>query len=338
MPDIPDILSQNEINELLNSLISGNEAVEPAAQPTPGKNKIRDYNFKTPKKLTKEQIKIIMGIYENFARQLASYFSGILRSYTQINVISIEELHYYEYNNALPDTVLIGVIEMNSPEGIILVDISNSITYNLIERSLGAGSREDPLIPEREFSDIEISLMERILKQIAFFTKEAWSGLIKTDAQLKLIETNARLIQSIAMDEIVVIIVMEVTIGNAKGSINVCIPCINIEPVINTLNRNKYSSKRVIDSTKEELIKDMLITGVKAAPLEVTAILGETVLSLREIINLQIGDVIKFDLDVGSNIKLNINGVETWFYGTPGIKKNKKAIKVNKVMQKRGSL
>jgi len=336
--DIPDILSQSEINELLNSLISGNEVIEPTAQPTPGKKKIRDYDFKTPKKLTKEQIKIIMGIYENFARQLASYLSGILRSYTQINVISIEEQHYYEYNNALPDTVLIGVIEMNSPEGIILVDISNSITYHLIERSLGAGNREDPLIPEREFSDIEIALMERILKQIAFFSKEAWSGLVKTDAQLKLIETNSRLIQSISMDEIVVIIVMDVTIGNVKGIINVCIPCISIEPIINKLNHNRYSSKRVIDSTQEELIKDSLTTGIKAAPLEVTAILGETVLSLREIINLQIGDVIKFDLDVGSNIKLNINGVETWFYGTPGIKKNKKAIKVNKVIQKRGSL
>jgi len=336
--DIPDILSQSEINELLNSMISGNEVVEPVAQPMLGKKKIRDYDFRTPKKLTKEQIKIIMGIYENFARQLASYLSGILRSYTQVNVISIEEQHYYEYNNALPDTVLIGVLEMDSPQGIVLVDISNSITYNLIERSLGAGNREYTLIPEREFSDIEIALMERILKQIAFFTKEAWSGLIKTEAQLKLIETNSRLIQSISMEDIVVIIVMDVTIGNVKGIINVCIPCINIEPIINKLNQNKYSSKRVIDSTQEELIKDSLTTGIKAAPLEVTAILGETVLSLREIINLQIGDVIKFDLDVGSNIKLNINGVETWFYGTPGIKKNKKAIKVNKVIQKRGSL
>lgn len=336
MPIISDILSQNEINELLNNLMSGTQVAESEQIAGPNK-KIRDYDFKTPKKLTKEQMKIMQGIYEHFARQMASYFSGILRAYSQITVVSIEEQHYYEYNNALPDTVLIGAIEMDPIEGLLLVDVSNSITYNLIERILGGGSRESSIMPDREFSEIELALMERVLKQIALYTKEAWSGLIQSEAVLKGIETNARLIQSIAMDDIVVIIVMDVCIGNVKGTINFCIPCMNIEPLINKLNQSRYSSKRALDGSQEELIKESLSSKVKAAPLEVTAILGETVLSLQEVVNLQVGDVIKFDLDVGSNIKLNINGSETWFYGLPGIRKNKKAIKISKLIQKRGS-
>ncbi len=332
---IPDVLSQNEINELLKSLIDGEAPSEDEF--VKSDKKIREYDFKTPKKLTKEQIKILLGIHENFARQLSSYFSGILRTYSQIDVISIEEQHYFEYNNALPDTILIGVLEANPIEGLILVDISNSITYNLIERMLGGGTRESSIIPEREFTEIEISLMERILKQIVVFTKDAWSEMILVDASLKGIETNARLIQSIAMDEIVVIIVMDVTIGNVKGTINFCIPCINIEQLIDGFNQNRYVSKRNLDSSQEEQIKDSLASNIKAAPLEMRAIFGETVLSLKDILNLQIGDVIKFDQDLGSDVKININQDETWFYGVPGIKNNKKAIKINKVIVKRGS-
>ena len=322
---------------MLNSLTSGESILE--QEPTTYANKkIREYDFKTPKKLSKEQLKVISGIHENFARQLSSYLSGILRTYSEVNILSIEEQHYYEYNNALPDTVLIGVIEFSSNEGLILVDFSNSITYNLIERILGGGSRESSIIPDREFSEIEITLMERILKQITVFMKEAWLSLVDGDVSLKQIETNARLIQSISMDEIVVIVIMDVSIGNIKGTINLCIPCISIEPLIDKMNQHKYISKRTLDSSQEEIIKDSLTTNIKAAPLQVSAIFGETVLTLKEILNLQIGDVIKFDHDVGTNIKININNEDTWFLGVPGTKKNRKAVKINKVIQKKGPL
>ena len=172
--------------------------------------KIKEYDFKAPKKLTKEQIKINLRHLRKILPDIFLLtFPGVLRTYSQISIVSIEEQHYYEYNNALPDTVLVGVIELNPTQGLILVDISNSITYNLIERILGGGSRESSIIPDREFSEIEISVMERILKQIASFTRDAWSGYVQAEGSLKTIETNARLIQSIAMDELVVLVIME---------------------------------------------------------------------------------------------------------------------------------
>jgi len=332
---ISDILSQSEINELLKNLIDGEADVEPEVSQS--SRKIRDYDFKMPKKLSKEQVKVLSGIHESFARQMASYFSGILRIYCEISVLYIEEQHYFEYNNALPDTVLMGVIEAAPIEGFIVVDISNSITYNLIERMLGGGTRESNLIPDREFTEIELSLMERIYKQMAIYVKDAWSDILPVEAALKNIETNSRLVQSIAMDEIVVIVGMDVTIGNIKGSINFCIPCLNIEPIIDKMRQNRYSSKRALDISQEEFIKDSLTTNIKAAPLEMHAIFGETVLSLKDILNLQIGDVIKFDQDVASNVKINVNNGETWFYGIPGIKNNKKAIKISKDVKKKGS-
>lgn len=337
MSAIPNILSQNEINELLNNLI--NEEAAGIGQKSLKRDvkKVKNYDFKTPKKLTKEQIKVISGVHENFARQLSSYFTAILRTYVEINVVSIEEQHYYEYNNALPDSVLIGIIEAAPIEGDILVDISNSVTYTLIERMLGGAERENNVIPQREFTEIEISLMERVFRQIGVFTKDAWSGLVEVNAALKQIETNSRLIQSISMDEIVVIVIMEVSIKNIKGTINFCIPCINIEPLVDKLGHSKYISKRTLDAIQEEIIIRALESSIKAAPLEVRAVLGETMLSLKEISNLQIGDVIRIDQEVGNDIKINIENGDAWFLGMPGTKKNKKAIKINKVIHRGGS-
>lgn len=332
---IPEILSQSEINELLKNLTSG-EAAEPEFEKTA--KRIREYDFNTPKKLAKEQNKILIGIFEYFARQLSSYLSGIMRAYSQVSVISVEEQHYFEYNNALPDTIQIGVIEAPPIDGYILADISNSITFNLLERMLGGGSRESNIIPEREFTEIENSLMERIFKQIAVFTKEAWSDIVEADVSLKGVETNARLVQSIPMDEIVVIILMEIMIGNVKGSINFCIPCLNIEKILNRSNKNKYLAKRNYDSNIEDQITNSIKTNIKAAPIEISAIFGETVLSLRDILNLQIGDVIKFDQGMGSQVKIKLTDGDTWFYGVQGVKNNKKVIRVNNILHKRGSL
>jgi len=136
------------------------------------------------------------------------------------------------------------------------------------------------------------------------------------------------------MDEIVLIVIMEVNIGNIKGTINFCIPCMHIDPLINKINQNRYTSKRLQDSAQEEIVKESLVSNVKESSLEVSAVLGETVLSLQEIINLQIGDVIKLDKDVTSDLKININNGVTWFYGTPGVRKKKKVVKVNKVIYK----
>ena len=333
-----DVLSQNEINELLKSLMDPAKEVQPQIEVPTSVKKVRDYDFKTPKKLSKEQIKIIMSIHENFARQLASYFSGILRSYCEINIISIEEQHYYEYNNALPDSILMGVIEVAPIEGVLLLDISNSITFNLVERLLGGGSRENTLIPDREFTEIEISLMDRIFKNMTAFIKEAWSGVMTVNTVLKQIETNARLIQSIPMDEIVIIIIMDVSIGALKGTINFCIPCINIETVIDNMSSNKYPTKKTIDIALEEKAKEQLSSNIRSAHLEVHAIFGETVLNIKDVLNLQVGDVIKFEQPLGDEVKINIKDSETWFYGIAGTKKNKKVVKISKVLQKRGGL
>lgn len=325
---MPDVLTQSQIDELLNNLQSGEINEEQEDNSSNGR-RVKEYDFKTPKKLTKEQLKILLGIHENFARHLASYFSGILRTYCEISVSSIEELIYYEYNNALPDAVMIAAIDVDPIEGSILVDMSNSIAFGLISRLLGGNG--DTMTLDREYTEIEISLISRIYKQIAIFMKEAWSGFIPAEAHLKQIETNARLIQSISMEQVVILVLMDVSIWSIKGTIAFCIPCINLESIIDQINKNQYRPSRQYDNKQEEMLRDEMLKHIKGSQLELSGLFGETTLTIQEITNLQVGDVIRFDQSADSDVRLNIGG-KTWFYGVPGTKKNKKVIKIKSVI------
>lgn len=325
---MPEILSQSQIDELLNNL--KNEDTAKADSELTSTKKVKNYDFKTPKKLTKEQMKILLGIHENFARHLASYFSGVLRTYCEISVVSIEELPYYEYNNALNDSVMIGVFDVKPIEGSVLVDVSNTLTFTLIDRLLG-GSGEGPA-PEHEYTEIETALMSKIYEQIAIFVKEAWNNLFETETEFQYIETNARLIQSMPMEEVVVIVTMDVSIGTVKGTMGFSIPCINLEGIIEQLNRNKLLPKRQIDQTQEELLRETMLDHVRDSALELRGVLGKTQLTIQDITNLQVGDVIRVGHQTDKYIQVQV-GDKTWFCGIMGTSRNRKAVKVKRVFR-----
>lgn len=325
---MPEILSQSQIDSLLSELTSGMVSYDDIE--TKNTKKVKEYDFKSPKKFTKEQLKLLNGVYEIFSRHLASYFSGMLRTVCQITVASIEEQPYYEYNNALPDSVLIGVMELKPLEGTVLVDISNPVSFAFIERLLG-GAGNGVTVYDREFTEIEIALMERVFKQIGVLTSEAWANHVEIEPNLQNIETNSRLIQSISMDEDVVIVVLDVSIKHIKGTICFCFPCMSLEPILDSINKSTYLMKRKIDSGQESVIKEAIANNIKNSEIEIRGIFGKTELTLKEILSLNTGDVLRLNQKVENDVKLTIND-KTWFYGIPGIRKNKKVIKINKVV------
>lgn len=322
-----EILPQSQIDSLLNELYSGE--IDSDSIESKKDKKVKEYDFKNPKKVTKEELKVLKGIYDNFARHLSLYFSGILRINCDVSISSVEEQPYFEYNNALPDLVMIGILDIEPFERSVLVDISNPITFTLIERLLGGTGSSITL--SREFTEIEIAVMDRIFKQIALLKKEAWSKFLDIEPTMKQIETNSRLIQSLSADEDVIIIVMDITIKSVKGTISVCIPCINLESILTKSINNQNYAKKELGSGQEQIIKESIITNISGSQLKVSSIIGETMLTLNEVMNLQIGDVVKLEQSVDSNVKINIED-KTWFYGIPGIRRNKKVVKINKVL------
>lgn len=330
-----EVLSQKQIDELLKGISSGTVEVDE----NPKGQKVKEYDFKSPKKFTKEQLKTLSGIHQSYARLMSSYFTGVLRLMTQVSVFSIEEQVYYEYNNALPDNVFMGIVDLKPEseeisESLVLYEISKNTCFSIIDRMLG-GSGEG-LRADREFTEIEIVLMENTLKQTLRMLKESWVNYLDIDPLLLNVETNSRLAQTIGQDEVVVIIVMEIAIKDQKGSFNICIPALHLEEIMLQISARNTKNNRKIDEMKEAAKKESILGTIKSSQLKVRGILGELELSVQDVLGLQVNDVIQLDKDVNSDIIVSVDEYK-WFTGKLGVKKNKKAIRINKIIQERGS-
>ncbi len=334
---MPEILSQNQIDELLQEL-AGNKTDDQSAEMNLDEKKVKLYNFKNPKKLTKDQQKVLYGISEIYARHMASYLAGLTRSYCEVSVVSLEEHPYLEYNNALPDMQITGVLDMNVLKGAMLLDISNPVTFALIERMFG-GVIEEREIPQREFTDIEVVLMERILKRITSLFQDAWPHSSNISVSVRQIETNTRFIKSIAMDEVVAVVVLSIKLNSVKGTITCCIPCIDISPTLEEIIDAQSGNSHKQDDGDEtaESNKKAVLSQIESTNIDVCGILGTTTITMRDTLNLQPGDVIRLDQAVGTPITITVNG-NKWFYAEPGIRKNKIAVMISRSMQDKEGL
>ncbi len=319
-----EILSQNQIDILLNSLAGGSPEAE-ITVPEGGK-KVKEYDFRSPKHFTREQLRFLFSIHENYARILSSYATGILQTYCFVEIVEIEEQQYYEFNNALPDSVLMGLVDLavkdtDEDEELILMDLSKEIGFCAIDRLLGGAGV--PLSGDREYSEIEIGLLEHIMKGMVNLMKNAWFDQLEMSPVLMKLETNSRILQGIGADENVVIIVMNFMINETQGKLNICIPAVTAEMLLNkkeSANRKTRKSDQLSESRR----RSDIICEVSKSDLEITGVLGHTQILLRELMDLEAGDIIKLNKPVGAMIDLIIEDT-TWFKGDVGIYNKKKA-------------
>jgi flagellar motor switch protein FliM len=225
-----EILSQNQIDSLLKSLTQGIEEEESQEHAT-GK-RVKDYDFRSPKLFTREQLKLLNSIYETYARILSSHITALLQTYTHVEILEVEEQQYYEFNNALPDSVLVGMIDFSIKDGeeddnLIIMDVSKEIAFCSIDRLLGGLGR--PLEQDREFTEIELGILEHTMRGMVNLMKNPWSDYIEVSPRLTKLETNSRILQGIGADDNVVIIVMNITVNESQGKINICIPASTLD-------------------------------------------------------------------------------------------------------------
>jgi flagellar motor switch protein FliM len=323
---VADILSQQEIDDLLNALVAGEVNVD-EIQETTQEKKVSVYDFRRPKKFAKDQMRTLQIIYENFARLAASYFSGILRTYCQIDVISVEPQTYHEFINSLPDPAVMGIIEFRPLKGSIVLEFSPSIVYAIIDRMLGGiGTAPEKI---RDFTEIEIVLIERIIRQLIPIMNDSWANVLETDFVLEHIETNAQFAQIVSPNETIAIVTLDAHIGDVEGMINVCIPHMVIEPIIKQLTTKYWFSAKLADEVTQEH-SNLLTHQLKTTELELRAILGNTYITVEDFIGLQKGDVIRLDKKVDEDAVIYVENVKK-FYGAVGLKNNNLAIQITDI-------
>ncbi|MBQ7980302.1 MAG: flagellar motor switch protein FliM [Oscillospiraceae bacterium] len=334
-----DVLSQSQIDALLNSFSAeGSKAFEEIEEQSK-EQKIKNYDFKMPKKFTKEQLKVIDGIFENYSRVLSSYLTGLMRVYCKVEVLQIEEQLYYEFNNALPDYVMMSIVNMGITDDDVLetnciMQVSNPIAYSMMDRLMGGSGTYTE--QNRDFSEIEVGLFSNVLNKMAGLLKDPWGTYIDINPSITTIETNARVMQSISPDEVVILVVLEMEIKDLKNTMTFCIPAMNLESIMAKFGDRWSRTTKKLDPKREKERRFSLLEAIKDSDLRIDTILCDTNLDLFDVLKMQVGDIIPLNMPIDSNVTVKI-GDNIWFDGKLGIKNKKKAVKIDNIYKDLGN-
>ena len=323
-----EVLSQDEIDQLLTAISTGEIETESVSQ-TQEQRKIKIYDFKRPDKFSKEQIRTVSIMHETFARLTTTAMSAQLRSLVNVHVASVDQLTYEEFIRSIPNPTTLGIINMDPLKGSAVLEIDPAITFSIIDRLFG-GKGEGTKV-NRDLSDIEQSVMENIIVRILGNLREAWSQVIDLRPRLGQIETNPQFAQIVPPTEMVVLVTLETKVGEVEGMMNFCIPYLTIEPIISKLSAQyMYSSVRSGGTTENlNILKERL----SMIGITVSAEIGNMDLTVREVLSLKLGDVIRLpDVRIGDPMVLKI-GNRDKFMCRPGVVGNKLAVQITKKLE-----
>lgn len=317
-----EILSQSEIDALLSALSTGEVNADDIKKEEEEK-RVKTYDFKRALRFSKEQIRSITRIYDNFARLLTTYFSGKLRTYVQINVMTTDQIPYEEFIRSIPKITLLYLYELEPLDGRMIIEINPNIAYAMLDRVLGGQGTSVNKIDQ--LTDIEINIMTNLFRNAFNHLKDAWENVEKIEPKMLNYEVNPQFIQMLSPNETVVVISLNTTIGETSGLINICLPHIMLEPIIPKLAVSYWMQTERKQPEPKNLAH--LETNVVQAQLPVIAELGKSEITVEELLNLSIGDSIELNTKIEDPLILKVGDVPK-FLVQPGRVNNKLAVQI----------
>lgn len=322
-----DILSQNEIDRLLQQLNTGELDVQEISKDTSEK-RIRNHDFRRPSKFAKDHIRTLSIINENYARLLTNFLSGYLRTLVQVDVQTVQPLQYSEFTNSIANPAVLGIVDFNPLPGSIIFEINPTIAYSLIDRILGG--RGVGMERVRGFTEIEIAILMRLITQMLSIMREPWENVTQIKPSLDRIETNAQFAQLMSPNEMVALVTFTAKIGDVEGLMNICIPHMVVEPVMSKLTTKLWFSLIEKGSTEETRLS--IENRVQETTIPVIAVLGRTTLSVQEFLMLQAGDVLPLNSSINGTLEI-FAGDNLKFYAKPGVRNKKVSVKITDVVR-----
>lgn len=321
-----DVLSQSEIDNLLNALSSGELDVEEIKETN--EKQVKDYDFARPSKFSKEHLRTLEIIFEHYGRLLTTNLPVYLRKTVQVEVMNSEAVTYSEFSNALSNPVLLGIVNFAPLQGNIIIEMASNLGYAIVDRMLGG--RGDALDKVRDFSEIELLIIERIMNVCVNQMIEPWENVVDIIPRLERIETNSQYAQIISPSEMIAIVTINVKIGTVEGLMNICLPYITLEDVIDKLNtRYWYANIQNHDETNyAEVIEAM----IEKAEVPVKAVLGKSIVSVNDFATLQPGDIIRLDRNVEEELDIYVGNIRK-FTALPGTSGDNYAVRVTSVIR-----
>ena len=326
-----DVLDQSEVDALLAAVGTGEvEEEAPEAQIFSRHRRdfdqveIRDYDFKRPERVSKDQMRSLQTLHEQFSRNFGASLSGFLRTIVEVKVATCEQMTYGEFISALPNPTSFNLIESDELAGQMCMELSPLIIYPIIDRLLG-GTSQDLFIPQRPVTQIESRLISNVTNRGLEALSEAWAGVKEMAFSIGSTESNPQLVQIVPPNEVVVVIGFEVKMSNRAGTMSLCIPYNVIEPVMEAVSAQNWFSSGSVG--RDPSYENRLGGSLAAAGVPVSGVLARTTISLRDLANMAPGDLIMTETPVTRPMVLCIGG-EHKFLAHIGQHRNKRALRV----------
>lgn len=335
-----EVVSQNQVEDLLREMeleAGGGAAKEPAPAaasepaaeitPSPTENRLRttNYDFKRPERVGKELMGAMRSLHEGMARTFNASLSGLLRSITEVKLVSADQLTYSEFVYSLDTPTCFCVLDVNPVDGNWILEVAPTLSFAIIDRMLG-GDPQPGDIPKRALTEIEHRLMTLVTQLFLDSMKTTWQNIVELDSSLSNIESNPQLVQIVPPNEVVVLICFEVTMGKNRGMMNLCIPYNTIERFSSQLSSKGWGGYSRNPPTPET--REVIETQIDSALVELTVTLARSTIKTGDLLGLDVGDIITTEQEVENSLEVSIQRVPK-FTAAVGAYKGKKAVRIS---------
>ena len=321
-----DVLSQDEIDNLLKALSTGELDVDEIKEDN--SKQVKDYDFKRPAKFSKEHLRTLEIIFEHYGRLLSTNLPVYLRKNVQVSVVNSEALTFSEFTNSLANPVLLGIVNFAPLNGSIMVELASNLGYAIIDRMLGG--QGTPLDKSREFSEIELTIVRKILVVCVRLFREPWRNVMDINPVLERVETNPQFAQIIAPGEMIAVVTLNIKIGDVEGLMNICLPYFTLESIMDRLNTRYWyaNMQEKTDEKYNEQIEGM----IRRVGVPIKAVLGQSTISVSDFANLQIGDIIRLDTRIEDELQIFVGNIHK-FTALPGSSKEAYAVRITSIIR-----
>lgn len=321
-----EVLSQSEIDNLLAALSTGELDVDQMQESK--EKQVKNYDFKRPAKFSKEHLRTLEIIFEHYGRLLSTNLPVYFRKNIQVNVVSSEAVTFSEFTNALSNPVILGIVNFQPLGGNIIIELATNLGFAMIDRMLGGSGT--PLEKNRDFSEIELTIVEKIMIVCMQLLREPWKNVVDINPVMERIETNSQFAQIIAPSDMIAIVTFNVKIGDVEGFMNVCLPYFTLEDIMDKLNTKYWFS--TMQENNDEDYEEHIEALIKRVEVPVKAVLGKSSVSVNDFVNLQVGDIIRLDSRIDEELLVYVGNIKK-FTALPGSNKDKYAARITSVIR-----
>ena len=322
-----EVLSQSEIDALLSAISTGEMSADELKKEEQEK-KVKVYDFKRALRFSKDQIRSLTRVHENFARLMTTFFSAQLRTYVQISVASADQIPYEEFIRSIPNMTILNVFEVPPLDGRILMEVNPNIGYAMLDRVLGGKGVSVNKIDN--LTEIETKIMRNLFERTFEYLQEAWSTITEINPVLTDLEVNPQFLQMVSPNETVVVISLNTTIGDTSGMINICIPHVVLEPIIPKLSVHYWMQTNNKERLPEEAA--ILEKRIKKAFVPIVAELGNAQITVEDFLSIGIGDVLELQQHIEAPLLVKVGQIPK-FMAQPGQSSKKLAVQILEILK-----